>query len=211
METIERRQTVKKHRFTVEEFHKMGEAGIFGEDDRVELIDGEVMEMSPPGWRHAWCVRQLNRMLARFAEDRRSQRGDLYEVSVQDPLVTGEHGQPQPDLALIKEPPPGRLPNAGDVLIVVEVSDSSLSYDKNTKLPRYAAAHVPEAWILDLQTNAIEIHSDPSPDGYRQTIRRKCGEKIESATIPALTLDASEILPSTNTGTASDEARDENH
>ncbi|MBA2692299.1 MAG: Uma2 family endonuclease [Rubrobacter sp.] len=195
METIERQQTVEKRRFTVEEFHKMGEVGIFGEDERVELIDGEVVKMSPPGWRHAWCVRQLNRILVRFAEERRSQRGDLYEVSVQDPLVTGEHGQPQPDLALIREPPPGRLPNAGDVLIVVEVSDSSLAYDTNIKLPRYAAASVPEVWILDLQANSIEVHSDPTPDGYRKTLRLKHGEKVESSTIPGLDFDASEVLP----------------
>ncbi|MGH3086372.1 MAG: Uma2 family endonuclease [Rubrobacteraceae bacterium] len=195
METTERRQTVKKHRFTVEEFHKMGEAGIFAEDSRVELIDGEVFEMSPPGWRHAWYVRQLTLMLVRFAENRRSQNGENYEVSVRDPLVTDEHGRPQPDAMLMKLVPPGRLPNFEDALLVVEVSDTALSHDKNIKLPRYAAAGIPEVWIFNLQTEAIEVHSDPTPDGYRKTVRYGRTERVESATIPDLAFDANEIMP----------------
>ncbi len=188
MKTIERHQTVKKHRFTVEEFHKMGEAGIFGEDDRVELIDGEVMEMSPAGWRHVWSVNALTMLLASQAQGR-------YVVSVQNPLTISEHGQPQPDLVLIKDLPPGRLPTPADSLLAVEVSDSSLAYDRNIKLPRYAAAGVPEVWILNLQANSIEVHSDPTPDGYRKTIRHNHGERVESATVPALAFDANEVLP----------------
>lgn len=208
METIERRQTVKKHRFTVEEFQKMGEAGIFGEIDRVELMDGEVVEMSPPGWRHAWYVRQLTRMLAGFAETQRAQRGEDYEVSIQDPLVTDEHGQPQPDAMLMKPVPPGRLPNFQDALLVIEVSDSTLSYDKNTKLPRYAAAGIPEVWISDIQTETIEVHSDPTPDGYRKTIRHGRAERIESATLPGLAFDANQIHPPKD---PAQEARDGNN
>jgi Uma2 family endonuclease len=199
METIERTQTVKKRRFTVEEFRIMNEAGIFGEDDRVELIDGEVVEMSPPGRLHAWCVRQLTRLLVRFAEDRRSRHGENYEVSIQDPLITGEHSQPQPDAMLIKSVPPTRLPNLDDALLVVEVSDTTLAYDRNTKLPKYATAGIPEVWILDLQSDTIEVHSDPSSDGFRKTIRFKPGDKIESDTLPGLALDASEILPQKDT------------
>ncbi len=188
MEIIKRQETVRKHRFTVEEFHKMGEAGIFGEDDRVELIDGEVVEMSPIGWRHVWSVNALTMLLATQAQGR-------YVVSVQNPLTISEHGQPQPDLVLVQDLPPGRLPTPADSLLAVEVSDSSLAYDRNIKLPRYAEAGVPEVWILNLQANSIEVHSDPAPDGYRKTIRNNHGEKVESATIPGLAFDASEALP----------------
>lgn len=195
MDTMQRQQTVKKHRFTVEEFRMMGEVGIFGEEGRVELIDGEVFEMSPPGWRHAWYVRQLTLMLVRFAESRKSQRGEDYEVSVQDPLIISEHGQPQPDATLMRPVPPGRLPNLEDALLVIEVSDTTLAYDRNTKLPRYAAAGVPEAWIFDLKTETVEVHSEPTPDGYRKTIRYGRTERVESATVPDLAFDANEIMP----------------
>lgn len=188
METVKQQQAVRKYRFTVEEFHKMGEAGIFSKDERVELIDGEVLKMSPIGWRHMWCVNALNMLLARLA-------GGRYVVSVQNPLIISEHGEPQPDLVLIRDLPPGRLPTPGDVLLVVEVSDTTLTYDKNVKLPRYAAAGIPEVWVLKLQNEAIEVHSEPGPDGYRKTVRYARGERVESATISDLAFDTDGVLP----------------
>jgi Uma2 family endonuclease len=114
-----RRQTmlaaeITRHRFTVEEYHKMAEAGVFSEDDRVELIGGEVVQMTPIGWCHARCVSNLNMLLARFA-------GDRCVVSVQNPITVDEHGEPRPDLALLRELPTGRLPGPGEVVLVVEV------------------------------------------------------------------------------------------
>ena len=181
-------QAIRRHRFTVEEYHKMGAAGIFGEDDRVELIDGEVVKMAPIGWRHAWCVNTLNMLLARLAQSR-------YVVSVQNPLVISEHGEPQPDLVLLGTLPPGRLPAPEDVLLVVEVSDTTLTYDKSIKLPRYAEAGIAEAWLVDLDSETIEVHSDPGPGGYRRTTRFGRGYRIESATQPGLVFDADEALP----------------
>ncbi len=181
-------QAVRKYRFSVEEFHLMGEAGIFSEDDRVELIDGEVLQMSPIGWRHVWCVNALTMLLARLARGR-------YVVSVQNPLIISEHGEPQPDLVLIRDLPPGRLPTPGDVLVVVEVSDTTLAYDRNIKLPRYAAADVPEVWVLNLPFEAIEVYSEPGADGYRKTARHIRGERVESATISDFAFDAGEALP----------------
>ncbi len=188
MDIIERQEAVRKYRFSVEEFHKMGEAGIFSEDDRVELIDGEVVRMSPIGWRHMWCVNALTMLLARLARGR-------YVVSVQNPLIISEYGEPQPDVVLIKDLPPGRLPTPDDVLLVVEVSDTTLAYDKNVKLPRYAATGVPEVWILNLQSEVIEVHSESEPDGYRKTAHYKRGERVGSATISDLAFDADEVLP----------------
>ena len=187
-------QEIKRHRFTVEEYHKMGEAGIFSEDDRVELIDGEVVEMTPIGWRHMWCVRQLNRILVGFA-DERTARGDRYEVDVQDPIFLDGHGEPQPDLVLLHNPPVGRPPGPAEVALVVEVADTSLGFDRDVKLPRYSQAGISEAWLVDLNSETIEVHSGPGPGGYRRTTRYTTGERVESATLPELAFDTSEALP----------------
>jgi Uma2 family endonuclease len=188
MDIAERQEAVRRRRFTVEEYHKMGEAGIFGEDDRVELIDGEVVKMTPIGWQHAWCVNTLNMLLARMAQGR-------YVVSVQNPLVISEHGEPQPDLMLLRGLPPGRLPAPEDVVLIVEVSDTTLTYDKNVKLPRYAEAGIAEALLVDLNSETIEVHSGPGPGGYRKTTRYTRGDRVESATLPNLDFDADEALP----------------
>ncbi len=180
-------QTIKRHRFTVEEYHKMGEVGIFSEDDWVELIDGEVVKMAPIGWQHAWCVNTLNMLLARLAQTH-------YVVSVQNPLIISEHAEPQPDLMLLRGLPPGRLPTPGDVLLVAEVWDTTLTYDKNVKLPRYAEAGIAEAWLVDLNSKTIEVHPGPGPGGYRKTTRYTRGERVVSATVPDLTFDTSEAL-----------------
>ncbi len=181
-------QEIVRRRFTVHDYHRMGEAGILHEDDRVELIDGEVVKMAPIGWQHAWCVNALNMLLARLAQSR-------YVVSVQNPLVISEHGEPQPDLVLLRDLPPGRLPAPEDVALIVEVSDTTLTYDKNIKLPRYAEAGIAEVWLVDLNSETIEVHCGPGPGGYRRTTRYTRGDRIESATVPDPVFDTSEALP----------------
>ena len=178
---------ITKHRFTVEEYHKMGEAGIFHADDRVELIDGEVVEMSPIGWRHARCVSRLNMPLARLA-------GDRFVVSVQNPLTISEYGEPQPDLVLHEEPPPGRLPVPEDGLLVVEVSDTTLAYDKNVKLPRYARAGIPEVWIVDLQNGVVEVYAAPEDDRYATIRKYGPDQNLRSETIPEIILPVRMVL-----------------
>ncbi len=179
---------ITRHRFTVEEYHKMAEAGVLSEDDRVELIEGEVVEMTLIGWRHARYVSNLNMLLARFA-------GDRYVVSVQNPMAVDVHSEPQPDLALLRELPAGRLPGPEEVVLVVEVSDTTLSYDKNVKLPLYARAGIPEAWIVDLQGEIVEVHADPRPNGYDRTRRYDCeGDQLRSEILPDLPLPVGEIL-----------------
>ena len=170
----------------------MGEAGILGEDDRVELIDGEILEMTPIGWRHMWCVRQLIRLFAGFAE---TSSGVRYEVDAQNPITLGEHGEPQPDLVLLRDPPVGRLPGPGEVVLVVEVADTSLGFDRAIKLPRYAGAGIAEAWLVDLSSETIEVHSGPGPGGYRRTTRYTRGDRVEAATVPDLAFDTSEAMP----------------
>ncbi len=170
----------------------MAEAGIFSENDRVELIDGEILEMTPIGWRPMWCVRQLIRLLASFAE---TSSGGRYEVDAQNPIALGEHGEPQPDLVLLKDPPVGRLPGPGEVALVVEVADTSLAFDRTVKLARYAEVGIPETWLIDLNADRVEVHSSPGPGGYRRTTRFGPGDRVESATLPNLAFDADEALP----------------
>ena len=181
------KRIVERRRFTVEEYHKMGEAGIFGEGDRVELVDGEVVEMNPFGWRHARSVRRLNVRLVRAA-------GDRYAVGVQDPITLSEYGEPQPDLVVHEEPPPGRLPRPEEVLVLMEVSDSTPSYDRNVKLPRYARAGIPEVWIVDLQGETVERYNDPREDEYRRTERARRGEGLASETLSGLLVPANDAL-----------------
>ena len=187
-------ELAKKHLFTVEEYHKMGEAGIFDEDARLELIGGEVVEMAPIGWRHARCVTRLTSLLARFASER-ALLGRRYEVSVQNPVALRRHGEPQPDLALVEGLPSGRLPGPAEIALVVEVADTSLAYDRERKLPLYAEAGIPEVWIVDLNDNVVEVHAEPLPEGYGAVSHARGGERLTSPTVPGLVLDPAEVLP----------------
>jgi len=182
-------ELAKTHRFTVEEFRKMGEAGIFSEDDRVELVEGEIVEMAPIGWRHMESVNALTGVLA----DLRGAGG--FVVSVQNPLVVGEHGEHYPDLVLYRAAVRGRVPEARDALVVVGVADTSVSYDRNVKLPLYARAGVPEAWLVDLRAGVVEVHSEPREDGYGAIRRYARGEGVRSATLVEVAFEADEVLP----------------
>ena len=182
---------VAKHRFTVEEFRKMGEAGIFAEDDRMELVEGEIVEMTPIGWRHVESVNALTGLLADLRETGR------FVVSVQNPLVLGEYGEHYPDLVLYREGVRGRVPEAGDALVVVEVADTSISYDRNVKLPLYARAGVPEAWLVHLRAGVVEVHSEPhTDDGYGAVKTYARGEVVRSAILAeVVAFGADEVLP----------------
>jgi Uma2 family endonuclease len=143
---------VKRRRFTVYDYHRMGEAGILHEDDRVELIEGELVEMTAIGTRHFSCVNRLNRLLVMTV-------GDEAIVSVQNPVRLNEYNEPQPDLTMIR-PRDYResLPIPADVLLLIEVSDTTLAYDRGVKLPLYARAGVREVWIVDLPGETIASH-----------------------------------------------------
>jgi Uma2 family endonuclease len=182
-----------RHRFTVEEYKKMGEAGIFSEDDRVELIEGEVVEMAAVGARHVECVMRLNRILSRWAFETGD---DNVFVSVQNPMTLGEFGEPQPDFAVVRRGE-GRsgTPVPEEILLVVEVADTSLAYDRDVKLPLYAGAGIPEAWVVNLNADEIEVHSEPGRGGYSKTKLAKRGESVVSATVASLSFVADGALP----------------
>lgn len=166
----------------------MGETGIFHEDDRVELVEGEIVEMTPIGWRHAETVNTLNDLLA----DLKGTTG--YTISVQNPIVLGIRDELQPDLALLRaDRDRTRLPRSGDVLLIVEVSDITLRYDRETKLPLYAGAGVPEAWLVDFQNGVIELHTEPSTGVYKVARRFDRTETITSTTVPQVSIGAGRV------------------
>lgn len=187
METHVKTQATRR-RFTVHEYHRMAEAGILHEDDRVELIEGELIEMAAIGSRHFTCVNGLNRLLVRAV-------GNEAIVSVQNPVRLSEYGEPQPDLAVIR-PRDYRdsLPGPEDVLMLIEVSDTTLEYDREVKLPLYARFLIPEVWIVDLQAGAIERHTEPSKDGYGLVQRVRSGASIESKALPGLVLSGDAVI-----------------
>lgn len=182
---------LKRRRFTVEEYEQMGRAGILGEDDRVELIDGEIVEMTPIGRRHAAAVNRLTALLSRVL-------GDAALVSVQNPIRLGEHSEPQPDLALL-------LPKAdfyasghpipADVFVLVEVAETSAETDRRVKMPLYAHSGIQEVWLVDLDQETITIYRDPTPDGYRTARVARRGDELAPAAFPNLTLDAADLIP----------------
>ncbi len=179
---------IARRRFTADEYHRMAEAGILTEDDRVELIAGEIVEMSPVGPRHVYRLAILNQLLNALV-------GREVLVSVQSPVRLVTDGEPQPDIALLKlRPYTQALPTADDLLLVIEVAESSLAYDRSVKLPLYAAAGITEAWLVNLVDETIERHTDPRGGRYRQTVLAGRGESLASTVLPAVTIPVDAVL-----------------
>jgi len=190
MAEILERQQATRHRLDVEAYYKMAEAGILGPNDRVELIDGEIFDMVPIGSEHGGTTNRLNRLFARAAAD------GLALVSVQGPLRLDAFNEPEPDLMLLKPRPDdyrGRHPGATDVVLLVEISETSLSHDRGTKLPLYAKFGVPEVWIVDLKGAAVEVYREPKGDGYALKERLISGA-LAPVLLPGVTIDVGSLL-----------------
>ena len=177
-------------RFTTSEYFAMAEAGIFRPDERLELIDGEILIMSPVNAPHASEVKRLNRL---FTE----QLGDKALVGVQDPVRLGDIYAPQPDIALLRMREDfyrTEHPTAGDALLLVEVSDSTLKFDRDTKLPQYARHGIREVWIVNLQRRQLEVYRQPGVAGYKERQVLKTGDEIMPLALPDVTFKVSDIL-----------------
>lgn len=176
--------------FTVDDYMRMLEAGILTEDDRVELIEGGIIKMSPIGDPHAGCVKKTTALFYRIV-------GDRVVISVQDPIRLNDYSEPQPDVALLK---PRKdyyaqaKPTPADVLLIVEVADSSIDYDRRVKMPLYARALIPVVWLVDLNAEAIEVYSQPANGAYQvmQTAHR--GDRLTLESLPDLVIMADDIL-----------------
>lgn len=182
---------LQTRRFTVEEFHRMVEAGILAEDDRVELLDGEIVEMTPIGPAHAECVRRLDSIL-------HSQVGHRAIVSVQNAVQLDERSELYPDVAMLRPMAGGygkRHPGPADVLLVIEVADTTVESDRSHKIPRYAQAGILEVWLIDLRAEQVEVFRQPAPGGYQLTRSQRRGDRIELHGLSGLAVLVSEILP----------------
>jgi Uma2 family endonuclease len=178
-----------RRRFTVQQYYQMSEANILTADDRVELIEGEIIEMAPIGSRHAACVDRLNRLLNR-------RLGEQALIRVQNPLYLGERSEPQPDIALVQlraDYYETGHPCPQDVLLLVEVADTTLEFDRSIKTSLYASVDIPEVWLVDLNSLAVEIYREPSPDGYKSVQIFQRNQTISAQAFPEVDFTAAEL------------------
>jgi Uma2 family endonuclease len=173
------------HRFTVDEYHRMIETGIVRGDDRVQLISGVVLEMSPQNERHARLIQRLNRVLVRAL-------GDEYAVRPQLPLTLGADSEPEPDLAVVRAEDaasPDEHPRSA--VLVIEVSGDSIRFDRGLKAALYARAGIPEYWIFDAEAHSVEVYRNPDPAASRYTsaTRLESESTLEATSIPGLSVE----------------------
>jgi len=182
---------LRRRRFTLDEYHRMGETGILGPDDRVELIEGEIIEMTAIGSRHAATVARIHHLFS-------IRLGDRAVVWSQNPLLLVRHqSEPEPDVMLLAPRTDfyaGGLPEPPDVRLLIEVADTSLPYDRRTKLPLYARAGIAEAWLIDLDASTLEIHRGPGGAGHADVAVPGAGETFAPASFPDLTLTLRDLL-----------------
>ena len=181
----------RHRRFTVDDYHRMAQAGIFGEDDRVELIDGEIVEMTPIGSRHAACVDKLNHLFSDRVRGRAI-------VRIQNPVRLSGDSELQPDVALLRpradfyaSEPPG----PPDILLVVEVADTSLLYDRDFKAARYARGGIPEVWVVDLEGKQVHVFRDLKAGTYGVHETRSRGGLLRIPLSGVAELGVDDVIP----------------
>lgn len=177
----------QRRRFTIEEFQRMGEVGIFAPEERVELISGEVFRMSPTGPRHNWSVIHLTKYFARIA-------GDDLLVAPQCSVQVGTE-QLSPDFAIVRASAPRDvIPQSADCMLLVEVSDSSIEFDTKGKARRYAMATIPEYWVMDLPSDRVLVHSGPEAGGYREVAPHPRGSSFISSALGGAAIQVDDLL-----------------
>lgn len=168
----------------------MAETGVLDPDARVELLNGEIIDMSPIGPFHGGIVKRLNRIFSNTSDGR-------WIVSVQDPILLAADSEPEPDLALLKPSSDqyiSRHPGPNDVLLLIEVVDSPLEVDRGVKLPAYAKAGIPEVWIVNLLESVIEVHREPSHEGYALKSVSRAGDSVAPIAFPDAEVEVGELL-----------------
>ena len=179
----------RRLRFSVDEYYRMSELGILKDFEKSEIIEGELIQKTGIGDTHAFIVDSLNRFFIKNVSD------DVL-VRVQNPVRLSDYNEPEPDLALadLRKFDGRRHPRPEEVILLVEVSDTTVKYDRDKKLPLYAEAEIPEVWIVNLPNEIIEVHSKPSVGLYQFVKIYKRGEVVKSEALPELTLEVDKIL-----------------
>ncbi|MEI6427890.1 MAG: Uma2 family endonuclease [Pseudanabaena sp. ELA607] len=176
--------------FTTEQYHLMHEVGVFQEGDRLELINGEITNMSPIGRKHVACIIRLDKLIQK-------KLGDRVMVSTQNSIYLDDNSQPQTDLAILKPRDDfyeSGLPTPADILLIIEVADSSLDYDRHVKAPLYAAARIPEMWLFDVNQKLIEGYTQPSANGYKLIKRYDETDTLSLLAFPDVTFQWTELF-----------------
>lgn len=182
---------IERRRWTTEEYHKMVDAGVLNEDDNVELIDGEIITMAAIGSAHAACVRRLNQLFS-------AQVGSQAIVSIQDPITLDELSEPEPDVALLAPRDDfysESHPQPEDILLIVEVADTPVTYDRDVKIPLYAGAGIPEVWLVDLTDEAVELYRSPVSGAYEIKRRMRAGNTLSPYAFDDIEIPIANILP----------------
>ena len=177
-------------RFTVEEYHRLAEVGVLHEDDRVELLNGVIVDMMPIGPFHGGSVNRLIRMFERISRDR-------WVTSAQNPVHIGKHNEPQPDLLILRPRDDfyaENHPRPNDVFLLIEVSDSTLLIDRDDKLPIYATAGIAEVWIVNLPERLVEVYSSPQSGAYTEMREVHPGGALAPAAFPDAAIDTAALL-----------------
>ncbi len=188
---LQRSDPPTRRLFTVADYQQMAELHILDADERVELLAGEIFTMAPLGIRHSECVDQLTELLT-------DRRGDTFRVRVQSSLHLSQGSQPQPDLLLLRRRPAfyGKAaPTPADVLLLIEVSDTTLEHDRQVKLPLYAKEGIAEVWIVNLVSDILELYTQPVGSVYTMVQVARRGESVTATTVPGLVLRVDDILP----------------
>lgn len=179
-----------RRKFTVEQFHKMAESGILNEDDRVELIRGEIIEMAAIGTKHAACVRRLDNVL-------HQKLGDKVIISVQNPVGLDDSSEPQPDVVLLKPREDfyaSAHPQPKDVFLIIEVADTTIKYDREIKIPLYAEQGIVEVWLVDINSECVEVYREPATDGSQKIEKFSRGESLVIQAFDDVNISVDEIL-----------------
>ncbi|MCC5631123.1 Uma2 family endonuclease [Nostoc sphaeroides CHAB 2801] len=179
-----------RRKFTVEQYQKMLESGILTEDDRVELIRGEIIEMSPIGTKHAACVNRLINLLVQLL-------GKRVIVAAQNPVALNNNSQPQPDVALLKPRDDFYAtahPQPQDIFLLIEVSDSTVMYDREEKIPLYAEANIIEVWLVDINEQIVEVYQQSTAAGYQLMQKFAGGQSLSIKALSDVNITVNEIL-----------------
>ncbi len=180
----------KKHITNVTEWQKMGDAGIFSPESRLELINGEIIEMAPIGSPHAGLLNRLNKLLSNLVQESAI-------VSIQNPVQLSDLSEPQPDLTLLRPNSDfyyENHPTAKDVFLLIEVADSSLKFDQITKLRLYALHNIPEYWLLNINDACIEVYRQPQEDSYAEKTTLRAGDKITLSQLKNISINVADML-----------------
>ena len=179
-----------RHQFTVKQFHQMAESGILSENERLELIRGEMIDMSPIGTRHSGCVLFLSNLLALLL-------GGLSLINVQNPVELDETSEPQPDIALLK--PRADFyrtahPQPEDIFLLIEVADTTIKYDREVKIPLYAEANIPEVWLIDVNQEVIEVYRNPLQGVYQDVQKLVKNQILSILAFPDVHINVTEVF-----------------